>query len=246
MTDPTQALSFGTAAADYDRYRPRYPEAALRWALDGIDAPAQLVDLASGTGILARGLLALGHRVTAVEPDPGMRTQLTSTNAVVRALDGSAETMPLPDGYADAVLTGQAYHWFDRPRAHAEVARVLRPGGVFAPIWNLRDDGVDWVAELSRIAEIGDTAEHLRQSVTDFGDSFTAPEWAELTHTTTLTPDELLGLVRTRSHYLTATPERRAEVDREVHALLQTHPDLADQETLTLPYTTLVARARKT
>ncbi|WFE46083.1 class I SAM-dependent methyltransferase [Verrucosispora sp. WMMD1129] len=246
MTDPTQALSFGTAAADYDRYRPRYPPAALRWALADIDAPAQLVDLGAGTGILARGLLALGHRVTAVEPDPAMRAQLTSLDGDPLALAGSAEAMSLPDGYADAVLTGQAYHWFDRPRAHAEIARVLRSGGVFAPIWNLRDDGVDWVAELSRIVQIGDTVEHLRQSVTDFGDSFTSPEWAEFTHTTTLTPDELLGLVRTRSHYLTAAPDRQAEVDHQVRTLLQTHPDLAGQETITLPYTTLVARARRT
>ncbi|GIJ34097.1 class I SAM-dependent methyltransferase [Micromonospora sediminimaris] len=246
MTDPTQALSFGTAAADYDRYRPRYPPAALRWALAGIDAPAQLVDLGAGTGILARGLLALGHRVTAVEPGPAMRAQLTSLDGDPLALAGSAEAMSLPDGYADAVLTGQAYHWFDRPRAHAEIARVLRSGGVFAPLWNLRDDSCAWVAELSRVAEIGDTVEYLRQSVTDFGDSFTSPEWAEFTHTTTLTPDELLGLVRTRSHYLTAAPDRRAEVDREVRTLLRTHPDLAGQETVTLPYTTLVARARKT
>ncbi|MBQ1050959.1 methyltransferase domain-containing protein [Micromonospora sp. C51] len=246
MTDPTQALSFGTAAAEYDRYRPRYPAAALRWALVGIDAPAQLVDLGAGTGILARGLLTLGHRVTAVEPDPAMRAQLTSLDGDALALAGSAEAMSLPDGYADAVLTGQAYHWFDRPRAHVEIARVLRPGGVFAPVWNLRDDACAWVTELSRIAEIGDTVEYLRQSVTDFGDSFTSPEWAEFTHTTTLTPDELLGLVRTRSHYLTATPARRAEVDRQVRTLLQTHPDLATRETITLPYTTLVARARRT
>jgi SAM-dependent methyltransferase len=246
MTDPTQALSFGTAAADYDRYRPRYPPAALRWALAGIDAPAQLVDLGAGTGILARGLLDLGHRVTAVEPDAAMRAQLMSVDTAVRALAGSAETMPLPGGFADAVLTGQAYHWFDRPRAHSEIARVLRPGGVFAPLWNVRDDSCGWVAELSRIAEIGDTVEYLRQSVTDFGDSFTSPEWAEFTHTTTLTPDELLGLVRTRSHYLTATPARRADVDHQVRTLLHTHPDLATQETITLPYTTLVARARRT
>ncbi|GIJ07389.1 class I SAM-dependent methyltransferase [Micromonospora andamanensis] len=246
MTDPTGALSFGSAAADYDRYRPRYPVAALRWALDGIDAPAQLVDLGAGTGILARGLLSLGHRVTAVEPDPGMRAQMTSADSAVRAIDGSAEAVPLPDGHADAVLTGQAYHWFDRTRAHAEIARVLRPGGVFAPIWNLRDDGVGWVAELSRIVQIGDTVEHLRQSVTDFGDSFTRPQWAEFSHTTTLTPDELLGLVRTRSHYLTAAPARRAEVDDQVRTLLQTHPDLATRDTITLPYTTLVARTQKT
>ncbi len=66
--------------------------------------------------------------------------------------------MPLSDGSADAVLVGQAYHWFDKERAHAEIARVLPPGSVFAPIWNTRDERVAWVAELSRIAHLGDTS----------------------------------------------------------------------------------------
>ncbi|TCB98967.1 class I SAM-dependent methyltransferase [Micromonospora zingiberis] len=252
MTDPTQRLSFGAAAAEYDRFRPRYPAAALRWALAGTEpaeaptGPVQVVDLAAGTGILTRVLLALGHQVTAVEPDPGMRAQLAAATPGVRALAGSAESLPLPDGSVDAVLAGQAYHWFDRPAAHPEIARVLRPGGVFAPIWNLRDDRVPWVTELSRIAEIGDTVDRLRQTVTDFGDAFSAPEWSEFAHTTTLTRTDLLGLIHTRSYYLTATPTRQAEVDQEIRRLLDTHPDLTGQETLTLPYRTLVARSRRT
>ncbi|MFF0722193.1 class I SAM-dependent methyltransferase [Micromonospora sp. NPDC003816] len=245
MTHPTEARSFGPAAADYDRYRPRYPEAALRWALDGLARPARVVDLAAGTGILTRGLLALGHEVIAVEPDPEMRAHLVATTPGVRAEAGAAESMPLPDGYADAVLAGQAYHWFDRETAHAEIARVLRPGGVFAPIWNLRDERVDWVTELSRIAEIGDTVDRLRQTVIDFGDAFGPPEWAEFPHTTTLTRDDLRGLVRTRSHYLTATPARQAEVDRQVRHLLDTHPALTTRGPMTLPYRTLTARTHK-
>ncbi|MEU5548281.1 class I SAM-dependent methyltransferase [Micromonospora sp. NPDC047793] len=245
MTHPTEARSFGPAAADYDRYRPRYPEAALHWALDGLARPARVVDLAAGTGILTRGLLALGHEVIAVEPDPEMRAHLVATTPGVRAEAGAAESMPLPDGYADAVLAGQAYHWFDRETAHAEIARVLRPGGVFAPIWNLRDERVDWVTELSRIAEIGDTVDHLRQTVTDFGDAFGPPEWAEFPHTTTLTRDDLLGLVRTRSHYLTAAPARQAEVDHRVRHLLDTHPALTARGLITLPYRTLTARTHK-
>ena len=244
MTDPTQALSFGAAAADYDRYRPRYPEAALRWALDGLAVPARVVDLGAGTGILTRGLLALGHEVTAVEPDPGMRTQFAAVTPGTPALAGSAESVPLPDGYADAALVGQAYHWFDRERAHPEIARVLRPGGVFAAIWNLRDDRVGWVDELSRIAEIGDTVDHLREFVTGFGAPFTEPEWGEFPHVSTLTPDELIGMVRTRSHYLVADQEHRARVDGELRDLLGTHPDLAGRETIELPYRTLVIRAQ--
>ncbi|MGN9778517.1 class I SAM-dependent methyltransferase [Micromonospora sp. H33] len=244
MTHPTEALSFGAAAADYDRFRPRYPEAALRWAMAGLATPARTVDLGAGTGILARGLLALGHEVTAVEPDPGMRAQFETTTPGAPALAGSAESIPLPDGYADAVLVGQAYHWFDRERAHLEIARVLRPGGVFAAVWNLRDDRVGWVNELSRIAEIGDTVDHLRGFVTGFGGNFTEPEWAEFPHVTTLTPDELLGMVRTRSHYLVADREQRARVDRELRHLLDTDPDLAGRETIELPYRTLAIRAQ--
>ena len=47
------------------------------------------------------------------------------------------------------MLAGQAYHWFDQEKAHIEIARVLKPGGVFAPIWNIRDERVAWVQALS-------------------------------------------------------------------------------------------------
>ncbi|MER7459696.1 class I SAM-dependent methyltransferase [Micromonospora sp. NPDC126480] len=244
MTEPTEALSFGVAAADYDRYRPRYPEAALRWALAGLRAPARVVDLGAGTGILTRGLLALGHEVTAVEPDPGMRDQFAAGTPGPPALAGSAESVPLPAGYADAVLVGQAYHWFDRERAHPEIARVLRPGGIFGAIWNLRDDRIGWVDELSRIAEIGDTVDHLRGFVTGFGASFTEPEWGEFAHVTVLNPDEVIAMVRTRSHYLVAGRQERARVERELRDLFATHPDLAGRGTVELPYRTLAIRAQ--
>ncbi|MEV4491649.1 class I SAM-dependent methyltransferase [Micromonospora coxensis] len=245
MTDPTQALSFGAAAAEYDRFRPRYPEAALRWALAGLDAPARVLDLGAGTGILTRGVLALGHAVTPVEPDPAMRARLDAATPGVSALAGSAESVPVPDGTVDAVLVGQAYHWFDRDRAHAEIARVLGRGGTFAPIWNTRDETVDWVAELGRIAHLGDNSGDLTEQVTGFGPAFDPVEAAEFAHRTTLTPDEVRGLVRTRSYWLTAEPARRERVDRELRDLFATHPDLLGRETVELPYRTLVFRARR-
>ncbi|SCG58295.1 class I SAM-dependent methyltransferase [Micromonospora coxensis] len=245
MTDPTHALSFGAAAAEYDRFRPRYPEAALRWALAGLDAPARVLDLGAGTGILTRGVLALGHAVTPVEPDPGMRARLDAATPGVTALAGSAESVPLPDGTVDAVLVGQAYHWFDRERAHAEVARVLGGGGTFAPIWNIRDESVGWVAELGRIAHLGDNGGDLIEEVTGFGPAFTPVEAAGFPHRATLTPDEVLGLVRTRSYWLTAEPARRERIDRDLRDLFATHPDLAGRETVELPYRTLVLRARR-
>ncbi|MGW4153089.1 class I SAM-dependent methyltransferase [Micromonospora chersina] len=245
MTDPTQALSFGAAAAEYDRFRPRYPEEALRWALDGLGAPARVVDLGAGTGILTRGVLALGHRVVPVEPDPGMRAQLAAATPGTTALAGSAEAVPLPDGSADAVLVGQAYHWFDREPAHAEIARVLRPGGTFAPIWNVRDERVGWVAELTRIAHLGDNAGDVTEKYADFGVAFAPVELGEFAHTTTLTPDEVVGMLHTRSYWLTATPAEQERIDRELRELFATHADLAGRATVELPYRTLVLRSRR-
>ncbi|MGY4897097.1 class I SAM-dependent methyltransferase [Micromonospora aurantiaca (nom. illeg.)] len=247
MTDPTAALSFGAAAAEYDRFRPRYPEAALRWALDGL-LDAQVVDLGAGTGILTRGLLALTGpvaQVVPVEPDPGMRAQLAAATPGATALAGSAEAVPLPDGSADAVLAGQAYHWFDRERAHAEAARVLRPGGTFAPVWNIRDERVGWVAELTRIAHLGDNAGDVTQRYADFGAAFTAVEVGEFPHATTLTPDEVVGMLHTRSFWLTADTDERRRVDAELAELFAGHPDLAGRDAVELPYRTMVLRARR-
>ncbi|MFG2055399.1 class I SAM-dependent methyltransferase [Micromonospora sp. NPDC048930] len=245
MTDPTQALSFGAAAAEYDRFRPRYPEAALRWALDGLIAPARVVDLGAGTGILSRGVLALGHQVVPVEPDPGMRAQLAVATPGTTALAGSAESVPLPDGSADAVLVGQAYHWFDRERAHAEIARVLRPGGTFAPIWNVRDERVAWVAELTRIAHLGDNAGNVVDKYGDFGPAFEPVELGEFAHAATLTPDEVVAMLHTRSYWLTASTEEQEKIDRGLKSLFATHPDLAGRETVELPYRTFVFRSRR-
>jgi SAM-dependent methyltransferase len=245
MTDPTPALSFGAVATAYDRFRPRYPREAVRWALDPLASPARVVDLGAGTGILSRAVLDLGHHVVPVEPDPSMRAQLVVATPGTSALAGSAESMPLPDGGADAVLVGQAYHWFDKERAHAEIARVLRPEGTFAAIWNIRDDSVDWVAELGRIAHMGDSAGALKEDLTDFGPAFGVVELGEFGQHTTVTPDDVVGMIRTRSYYLTAGRRGQEQVDRELRDLFASHPDLAGREAVELPYRTFVFRARR-
>ena len=96
---------------------------------------------AAGTGKLtARPARRPRLTVIAVEPDPAMLAELRARlPAGRRARPGTAETIPLPDGSVDAVLVGQAFHWFDPSGPLPEIARVLRPGGVLAALWN-RDD----------------------------------------------------------------------------------------------------------
>lgn len=131
------AVGFERSAAAYERGRPGYPAAAVRWLAErlGLGPGAVVVDVAAGTGKLSRALAATGSDVVAIEPVDGMRSEIGSG---VRALDGVAEALPLAERSADAITVGQAFHWFDGDAALREFHRVLRPGGSLALVWNLR------------------------------------------------------------------------------------------------------------
>ena len=131
------AVGFARSAEAYERGRPEYPAEAIRFVVDLLRPQAVVLDLAAGTGKLTRRLLAAGLSVTAVEPVAEMRAALPASAG---ALEGTAEAIPLADGSVDAVTVGQAFHWFDGDAALAEIARVLRPGGLLALIWNARVD----------------------------------------------------------------------------------------------------------
>ena len=137
MVHPSAATGFARSVGAYERARPEYPPEAIAWLAEELDLrPGRtVVDLAAGSGKLTRPLAALGCEVIAVEPVAEMRAAIGPT---ARALDGTAEAMPLPDDSADAVTVGQAFHWFDGPKALAEIERVLRPGGALALVWNRR------------------------------------------------------------------------------------------------------------
>jgi SAM-dependent methyltransferase len=129
------AVGFARSAAAYERGRPEYPAEAIRFLVDLLPPQPVVLDLAAGTGKLTRPLLAAGLSVIAVEPVAEMRAALP---AGVEALEGTAEAIPLADGSVDGVTVGQAFHWFDGDAALAEIARVLRPGGRLALVWNRR------------------------------------------------------------------------------------------------------------
>jgi SAM-dependent methyltransferase len=153
MTD--FARSFDRAADEYERGRPGYAEAALD-AL-GLPADSVVLDLAAGTGKLTRQLVPRFARVLAVEPLDRMRAQLERVVPGAEALVGTAESIPLEDDAVDAVFVAEAFHWFGTSAALDEIARVLRPGGTLAVLFNERDGELDPPLE----QEVRDTLDEL-------------------------------------------------------------------------------------
>ena len=247
--------SFGAAASAYAEHRPDYARAALRWAVEPAPGP-RVLDLGAGTGKLTVALVELGAEVVAVEPDPAMLAELRRTLPAVRALAGSAEAIPLADASVDAVLAGNALHWFDMDVAGPEIARVLAPGGVLAGLWNVLDDRVGWVAGLARAsgsAAVGprDTLSRWRAATGDLHHPrgghmarFGSPEQAEFRHGQRRTADSLVETLATRAGMLVMPePERAAALSR-IRAFLATGSDTAHGE-FTLPMLTGVLRTRR-
>ncbi|GAA0445278.1 type 11 methyltransferase [Actinoplanes capillaceus] len=244
--DMELSRSFGAAATAYAVHRPDYARAAVEWAL--ACAPGRRVlDLGAGTGKLAAVLAAVGAEVTAVEPDPAMLAELRRALPELRALPGSAEAIPLPDGSADAVLAGNALHWFDMDIAGPEITRILAPGGVLAGLWNVVDDRVDWVAGLAEVsgsAAIGprDTPDSWRAETAHLRlPGFGAPERAAFPHGQRRTADSLVATLATRAGMLVMPPDQREALLGRIRAYLASRPETADGE-FTLPMLTCVLR----
>jgi SAM-dependent methyltransferase len=227
--------SFGAAAAAYAEHRPDYAEDAVRWVLDA--APAtRVLDLGAGTGKLTAVLARLGTDVVAVEPDPAMLAELRRGLPHVRALAGSAESIPLPDGSVDAVVAGHAMHWFDMAVAGPEIARVLAPGGVLAGLWNVMDDGVDWVSGLAEVG--GEAAVGPRDLLGRWeaatastylphdgsGPTFGHPERATFTHPLPHTTDSLVAKIGTHAGILVLPDVERGDLLGRIRAHLDAHP----------------------
>jgi len=134
---------FSDRVENYIRYRPGYPTEALEALKSecGLTVSHVIADIASGTGIWTRMLLANGNRVFAVEPNADMRLAGERLLANFRnfvSISGPAESTTLDDQSVDFVTAAQAAHWFDRRRARAEFVRILKPSGWLVLLWNER------------------------------------------------------------------------------------------------------------
>lgn len=138
---------FSQRAGDYARHRPTYPSAVidLLAAETGLGPQSVVADVGAGTGILTALLLARGCTVYAVEPGAEMRAEAAVAldhDPHWHSLDGRSEATGLPAASVDLVTAAQAFHWFEPAATRAEFARILRPPGWVALIWNERRDGV--------------------------------------------------------------------------------------------------------
>ncbi len=129
------AMDFGRAAGDRARHRAGFPPSLFERLRElGLGIPGQRVlDLGTGTGVLARGFARSGSLVAGLDIAPLL---LEQARALDRAEDlqidyrvARAEATGYPDALFDLVSAGQCWHWFDRPLAAAEIRRLLRPGG---------------------------------------------------------------------------------------------------------------------
>jgi SAM-dependent methyltransferase len=222
---------FSRDALAYERGRPGYPEEALAWLIGVLEAgPGRVVvDVGAGTGKLTRQLAASGAEIVAVEPVAAMRELLETGLPGVRTLAASAEALPLDDGSADAVVSGQAFHWFDGPRALVEFHRVLRPGGRLGLIWNTRREeqplqrGIEEIIAPYR----GDTPSHKSGAWRDAFEEvplFELVDELSVAHEQEIDRDLLIDRVASTSFIAALPAEERTRVVARVASLAEREP----------------------
>ena len=244
--NPLAARAFDAVAEDYERGRPGWPADAVAALVERFGA-RRVLDLAAGTGKLTRILADLADDVVAVEPLDGMRNVLEARLPHVQALAGTAEAIPLADGSVDAVFVGQAFHWFDFTRAAAELARVLRPGGGLALMWNLPGwEGTEWIDELDAIVERHHQGEPRVESSPwreglEADGRFEPLRDEEASHEQHTDREGLIAKIASFSYIGGQPDDRRDAALAECRAVLERH----GVDAITLSYKTLITTTRR-
>ena len=235
---------FTNRADAYARGRPEYPAALDGWLRDALQlGPGRHVaDVGAGTGKFTPLLLATGANVVAVEPVDAMRARI-APHERLRVPAGKAEATGLGSGSLGAIVCAQAFHWFSSRATLDEFARVLKPGGRLGLVWNVRDESVDWVAELTRIVAPyeGDAPRFWKQT---WREAFPHPA-REPAHETVFehehvgSPAQVIVDRFLSVSFIAALPaDEQARVRAQIEALIASHPALRGREVLRFPYQT--------
>jgi ubiquinone/menaquinone biosynthesis C-methylase UbiE len=231
------SVGFSRSAEAYDRARPDYPAAAIeRFCVAvGIEPGSRVLDVGAGTGKLTAPLAERGAEVLAVEPVAEMRARIAERTPRATAVAGVAERLPADDGWADAIVAGQAFHWFATERALAEFARCLRPEGRLGLIWNRRSANDELQRRITALLEPvrGDAPRHAMgawREVFERPEPFTQVDGFELEFVQELDRDGLLDRVGSISFVAALEPERRRGLLAQVAELCP------EGSTVELPY----------
>jgi SAM-dependent methyltransferase len=236
---------FSSAATVYAKGRPEYPPELMTWLVRhfGIKHGTLALDIGAGTGKFTKLLASTGVEVAALEPVAEMRQELSKTLPDITVTGGTAAQIPWPDSHFDAVFCAQAFHWFATKEALSEMRRVLKPDGALGLVWNVRDESVDWVAEITAIIapyEGGTPRFHLGQWRQAFDLTLFSDPELHLTSYDHVGPPETVIIDRFLSvSFIAAMPdhERQLIADR-LRTLIDTHPDLRGKSEIAVPYRT--------
>lgn len=234
---------FSDRAADYVKYRPTYPAAAIDVLLAGLGPVEALLvaDVGAGTGISARLVADRGARVVAVEPNRAMR-DAAQPHPRVEFRDGAAEATGLAAASLDLLLCAQAFHWFQPGPALLEFARVLRPGARLALMWNSRSrEDPFTVGYRQAILDAGAEAEAERMpfdpTLVPASGYFPALRLHEYPNVQRLDRDGLIGRTQSASY----VPKEGPKAQQLIEAMAALHRTYADADgTVSLVYTTQV------
>lgn len=235
--NPSPQRSFGPVADAYDRARPSYPADAVDWMTGS--GRSVVLELGAGTGKLTEVLHRAGHDVLATDPLIDMLTVLAKRTTAHHVV-ATAEQIPVRSRSVDVVVCGQSFHWFDHERAMPEIARVLRPGGILALVWNTYDEGIPWVKRLKRLlspqGDADDSSMPLMESpYFGFVDSKQFRFWQPHTART------LADLARSVSHVATMSEPARNDVLAKVDSLYAEYG--RGHDGMQVPYITRCYRA---
>lgn len=237
MADATLAESFLNAGEDYERFRPGFPLAAV----DAIvPAPVQTVlDLGAGTGKFTEWPIGRARRVIAVEPSEQMLAVLRAKLPAVDAYIGSAEQIPVADASVDVVTVAQAFHWFDRGPACAEIRRVLVPGGTLGLLWNHSDETCAWDRACTRVAHPAlDEGLTAASDTTEQLPGFGPPTFVQVPWSERITRADYIARWLTVSSFMAASDAERARMVAELERILDTDPATAGRDEFDLPQIT--------
>jgi len=246
------ADGFAAGAQSYAKGRPDYPPVVVDWLKDdlGLSTGKVGLDLGAGTGKFVPYLRATGAAVIAVEPVAEMLNQLIASNPDLDARRGYAEEIPLSNDSVDAVVCAQSFHWFATEAALAEIRRVLKPRGMLGLIWNVRDESVAWVAELTAIMAPyeGDVPRYHTQ---EWRRVFPDPGFEPLIersfrHDHVGAPDDvIINRILSVSFIAALSLQDRQRVRRQIESLINSTPGLANKSHVAFPYTTRTYHCQK-